>query len=85
MQSPLPDLVGTGPLVHLLASRLDLTISSERQVRLWEIGDETPQKPLTIDQAAGVLMPFWSDNGILFLAGKGCVSFIPRFDILKQH
>ncbi|KAI0085339.1 hypothetical protein BDY19DRAFT_996874 [Irpex rosettiformis] len=33
-------------------------------------------KSTTIDQSSGVLMPFWSDNNILFLAGKGYVSAI---------
>jgi len=28
-------------------------------------------KTITLDQSAGVIMPFWSDNNILFLAGKG--------------
>jgi coronin-1B/1C/6 len=28
-------------------------------------------KTTVIDQTAGVVMPFWSDNNILFLAGKG--------------
>jgi coronin-1B/1C/6 len=32
-----------------------------------EIGSLSNLKNLSIDQSAGVLMPFWSDNNILFL------------------
>lgn len=44
---------------------------SDRQVAIWETGSLTSEKTINIDQSAGVIMPFWSDNGILFLAGKG--------------
>ncbi|KIK91747.1 hypothetical protein PAXRUDRAFT_615322 [Paxillus rubicundulus Ve08.2h10] len=44
---------------------------SDRQVSIWETGGLGNVKTLTLDQSAGVVMPFWSDNGILFLAGKG--------------
>jgi len=44
---------------------------SDRQLSIWETGALANVKSLTIDQSAGVLMPFWSDNNILFLAGKG--------------
>ncbi|KAK7685785.1 hypothetical protein QCA50_011131 [Cerrena zonata] len=44
---------------------------SDRQVGIWETGGLTNMKMTTIDQTSGVLMPFWSDNNILFLAGKG--------------
>ncbi|KAG0704548.1 hypothetical protein DFH29DRAFT_801556 [Suillus ampliporus] len=44
---------------------------SDRQVSIWETGGLGNIKTMTIDQSAGVVMPFWSDNGILFLAGKG--------------
>ncbi|KAI6099428.1 microtubule binding protein [Pisolithus croceorrhizus] len=44
---------------------------SDRQVVIWETGGLGSVKTLTLDQSAGVVMPFWSDNGILFLAGKG--------------
>ncbi|KAG1747782.1 uncharacterized protein EDB91DRAFT_1245269 [Suillus paluster] len=44
---------------------------SDRQVSIWETGGLGNTKTMTIDQSAGVMMPFWSDNGILFLAGKG--------------
>ena len=40
---------------------------SDRQVMVWEAGGLGNVKTLTIDQSAGVVMPFWSDNGILFL------------------
>ncbi|KAG8876726.1 Coronin-like protein crn1 [Tulasnella sp. 331] len=44
---------------------------SDRQVSIWDTGSLDSEKTINIDQSAGVLMPFWSDNGILFLAGKG--------------
>ncbi|THH29232.1 hypothetical protein EUX98_g4971 [Antrodiella citrinella] len=44
---------------------------SDRQVGIWETGNLNNIKMTTIDQTSGVLMPFWSDNNLLFLAGKG--------------
>lgn len=44
---------------------------SDRQLSIWDSGALSNTKTLSIDQSAGVVMPFWSDNGILFLAGKG--------------
>ncbi|KAJ7715662.1 microtubule binding protein [Mycena maculata] len=44
---------------------------SDRQVSVWETGGLGNVKTLVIDQSSGVIMPFWSDNNILFLAGKG--------------
>ncbi|KAI0310412.1 microtubule binding protein [Amylostereum chailletii] len=44
---------------------------SDRQVGVWETGGLSNVKMITLDQSAGVVMPFWSDNNILFLAGKG--------------
>lgn len=44
---------------------------SDRQVSIWETGSLNNMKTMTIDQSSGVTMPFWSDNNILFLAGKG--------------
>ncbi|KAI0676181.1 microtubule binding protein [Trametes maxima] len=44
---------------------------SDRQVALWETGGLSNVKTITIDQTSGVLMPFWTDNNILYLAGKG--------------
>ncbi|MBW0543195.1 hypothetical protein O181_082910 [Austropuccinia psidii MF-1] len=46
---------------------------SDRQVFLWNTADikKGPIKQLTVDTSSGTLMPFWSDNEILFLAGKG--------------
>lgn len=46
---------------------------SERQYCLWDIRDAArPLSQQIIDQAAGVLMPFFdADTGLLFLAGKG--------------
>ena len=48
---------------------------SDRQVALWETGALGNVKKTTIDQTSGVLMPFWTDDNTLFLAGKGCVVF----------
>ncbi|KAK0224493.1 hypothetical protein EDD85DRAFT_859442 [Armillaria nabsnona] len=45
---------------------------SERQVGIWDVGQSLAnEKTTALDQSAGVVMPFWSDNNILFLAGKG--------------
>ncbi|OSC96677.1 microtubule binding protein [Trametes coccinea BRFM310] len=44
---------------------------SDRQVAIWDTADLSNVKTITIDQTSGVLMPFWTDNNILFLAGKG--------------
>ncbi|KAJ4483925.1 microtubule binding protein [Lentinula aciculospora] len=44
---------------------------SDRQVAIWETGSLGNLKTTTIDQSSGVMMPFWSENNILFLAGKG--------------
>ncbi|KAF8885078.1 hypothetical protein CPB84DRAFT_1850493 [Gymnopilus junonius] len=44
---------------------------SDRQVAIWETGGLTNVKTTSLDQSAGVVMPFWTDNNILFLAGKG--------------
>ncbi|KDQ06625.1 hypothetical protein BOTBODRAFT_181389 [Botryobasidium botryosum FD-172 SS1] len=44
---------------------------SDRQVTIWEGSNLKTIKTISIDQSAGVVMPFWSDNNILFLAGKG--------------
>lgn len=40
---------------------------SDRQVSVWETGSLSTVSSVNIDQSAGVIMPFWSDNGILFL------------------
>lgn len=44
---------------------------SERQLAVWDTTSLANVKTLSIDQSAGVIMPFWSDNNVLFLAGKG--------------
>ncbi|KAF8596856.1 microtubule binding protein [Ceratobasidium sp. AG-I] len=44
---------------------------SERQLGVWETGSLANVKTVSIDQSSGVIMPFWSDNNLLFLAGKG--------------
>ncbi|PPR00247.1 hypothetical protein CVT24_005015 [Panaeolus cyanescens] len=43
---------------------------SDRQVAIWETGGLGNLKTQTLDQTAGVVMPFWSDNNILFLGNS---------------
>jgi len=45
--------------------------TSERELSLWDGGSLDNMRKLIVDQSAGIVMPFWSDNNILFLAGKG--------------
>lgn len=40
---------------------------SDRQVGIWETGGLGNVKLTSLDQSSGVVMPFWSDNNILFL------------------
>jgi coronin-1B/1C/6 len=40
---------------------------SDRQVAIWETGGLSNLKTISLDQSAGVIMPFWTDNNILFL------------------
>lgn len=40
---------------------------SDRQLSVWDGGSLANIKTVTIDQSSGVMMPFWSDNGLLFL------------------
>ncbi len=40
---------------------------SDRQIGIWETGSLKNIKMTTVDQSSGVLMPFWSDNNILFV------------------
>ena len=49
------------------------TKQSKRQLKIWDPSKPgTPLAVADIDQAAGVLMPFYDeDNNLLFLAGKG--------------
>jgi coronin-1B/1C/6 len=44
---------------------------SDRQTGIWETGGLTNLKMVSIDQSAGIIMPFYTDNNMLFLAGKG--------------
>jgi coronin-1B/1C/6 len=48
---------------------------SDRQAGIWEVGGLGNVKTISLDMSAGVVMPFWTDNQILFLAGKGCAFF----------
>ncbi|CAO1637112.1 unnamed protein product [Sympodiomycopsis kandeliae] len=46
--------------------------TSDRQLFLWDSKNlNTPLKTTVIDSSSGVMMPFWSDNSVIFLAGKG--------------
>ncbi|KAF8327771.1 microtubule binding protein [Cantharellus anzutake] len=40
---------------------------SDRQLSIWEPGSLNNVTTTIIDQSAGVVMPFWSDNGVIFL------------------
>ena len=40
---------------------------SDRQIGLWETGGLKNIKMISVDQSSGVLMPFYSDNNILFV------------------
>ena len=40
---------------------------SDREVAVWETGGLGVVKKISLDQSAGVVMPFWSENNILFL------------------
>jgi coronin-1B/1C/6 len=46
---------------------------SDRQMFLWDTANLAagPLKQVTLDSSSGIIMPFWSDNNIVFLAGKG--------------
>ncbi|CAD6978783.1 unnamed protein product [Tilletia controversa] len=46
---------------------------SDRQMFLWDSKNLAagPIKSIVLDSSSGVTMPFWSDNNIVFLAGKG--------------
>ncbi|KAG9119598.1 Coronin-like protein crn1 [Ceratobasidium sp. 392] len=45
---------------------------SERQLGVWDAGSLGNIKTVSIDQSSGVqIKPFWNDNSLLFLAGKG--------------
>lgn len=45
---------------------------SERQMFLWDVAQPAkPLKTVSLDSSNGIIMPFWSDNNIVFLAGKG--------------
>jgi coronin-1B/1C/6 len=50
---------------------------SDRQVSIWETGGLGNLKTITLDQSAGVVMPFWTDNNILFLGEFDLMPYIP--------
>lgn len=47
---------------------------SDREVVVWETGSLNVIKRQSVDQSAGVLMPYYCDNGILFL-GESSIMF----------
>lgn len=49
------------------------TRQSQRQFKIWDSRNTSaPLKQIDVDQAAGVIMPFYDpDTGLLYLAGKG--------------
>lgn len=55
---------------------------SDRQLAVWETGGLKNIKTLSVDQTSGVLMPFYSDNNILFL-GECYSTLTRRFGILS--
>ncbi|KAH8810396.1 microtubule binding protein [Flagelloscypha sp. PMI_526] len=54
---------------------------SERQVALWDAKSLDNIKMSPIDQSSGVIMPFWSDNGILFWLGRGIDGNIRYYEL----
>lgn len=45
---------------------------SERQLFLWDAAQLTkPMRTVSLDSSNGINMPFWCDNNICFIAGKG--------------
>lgn len=58
---------------------------SDRQLAVWETGSLKSVTSLNVDQSAGVVMPFWSDNGILFLGESSLpVSKLPLLTFAHQ-
>jgi coronin-1B/1C/6 len=53
---------------------------SDRQVSVWETGSLSNVTTLNIDQSAGTIMPFWNDNGILFLGELCCQNTLLDFE-----
>ena len=49
---------------------------SDRQVGVWDTGSLSNVKTTMIDQSSGVIMPFWSDNNILFLGTPTLLRFL---------
>jgi coronin-1B/1C/6 len=50
---------------------------SERQLGIWDAGSLANIKTIGLDQSSGVLMPFWSDNGLLFV-GQSSKCYVER-------
>lgn len=64
-------LTYTGSFDKLIS--IGFTRQSQRQFKIWDPRNTSSElKKVDIDQAAGVLMPFFdADTGLLYLAGKG--------------
>ena len=64
-------LTYTGPLDRLVT--VGFTRQSQRQFKIWDPRNVSSEvKRIDIDQAAGVIMPFFdADTNLLYLAGKG--------------
>lgn len=60
-----------GPLDKLIT--VGFTRQSQRQFKIWDPRNTTQElKKVDVDQAAGVIMPFFdADTNLLYLAGKG--------------
>lgn len=63
---------------------------SDRQATIWESGGLKNITTISLDQSAGIVMPFWSDNNILFfgtflfkLNSVSCLTFFFRFQRAK--
>ena len=55
---------------------------SDRQVCVWETGNLGNIKTTSLDQSAGVVMPFWSENNILFLGAFLYISILSTILII---
>ena len=53
---------------------------SDRQLSIWETGSLNNITTTIIDQSAGVVMPFWSDNGIIFLGKSTSLAIMSAYN-----
>jgi len=66
-------MVWMGDSDHIAMSGFSSRMSNQ-QVCVWEAGSLKNLKTTMLDQSAGIVMPFWSDNNVLFL-GKFLLFF----------